>query len=315
MGLRERPAGLAARGHLDTCVGWLVLSPHTSGSTCEDPPRRSWQSVPRGRNSLPTSPTKGVGSADRNRTPLDRSTGMSVEAMAWALRQTTGSTTRKAVLLSLADRANFEWQCWPSQATIAAETEMTDRNVRRILAELEAGGFIHRERRPGPGGHRSSDMITLLNPTGQDVRLAPNRTSDASQPDTTRHPNRTPMSGEPSENHQEPSSSVPSGDDDSFEKFWKRYPHNGNDVKQKALMAWRAMIRRGDLDTLRAAWPAWAREIESRELKHRPHASTFLSKKYYENEVGTAEPPVRRQQERAPIASSDNQPGGILHGD
>lgn len=86
---------------------------------------------------------------------------MSVEAMTWAIAQRTGSTSRKAVLLALADRAGFDWVCWPSQATIAGETEMDERSVRRILADLEVAGFITRRHRYTEHGKRTSDLIGL----------------------------------------------------------------------------------------------------------------------------------------------------------
>ena len=96
---------------------------------------------------------------------------MSVEASAWALKQTTGSVAHKAVLLALADRASFEWTCYPSQKTIARETELGPRTVRRILADLEDRGFItreHRYRQNGDGGrHQRPDHTPLSGQIGR----------------------------------------------------------------------------------------------------------------------------------------------------
>lgn len=224
---------------------------------------------------------------------------MSVKWITWAWDQDVASGA-KLTLIALADHAGEDGFCWPASGRIATKTGHSKSTVFAHFALLEDRGLIWRETRERGDGSQTSSMVHL----------------GCRDPESGSPPDPESGSLEPSSS-LEPSGNlfVPSGDDEPFEKFWKRYPHNGNDVKQKARLAWRAMVRRGDLETLRAAWPAWAREIESREPKHRPHASTFLSKKYYENEVGTAEPPVRRQQERAPIASSDNQPGGILHGD
>jgi len=73
---------------------------------------------------------------------------MSVQLMAWAAEQKTGSIARKAVLLSLANAANHHTgRCFPSVARIARETEASERTVRRALDDLEAAGFITRERR------------------------------------------------------------------------------------------------------------------------------------------------------------------------
>lgn len=73
---------------------------------------------------------------------------VSFQLMAWASGQTTGSPSRKAVLVALANRANHDTGlCCPSVETIAAETEMSERTVRRALAELVDGGYVSRRRR------------------------------------------------------------------------------------------------------------------------------------------------------------------------
>lgn len=64
----------------------------------------------------------------------------------------------KLVLMVVAEQAR-DGKCWPSQASLAADCEMTDRAVRKALAALEAEGFIRREPRHPNGGQ--SDLITL----------------------------------------------------------------------------------------------------------------------------------------------------------
>lgn len=52
-------------------------------------------------------------------------------------------TSGKAVLLVLADSANQETHCtWLSVPTLARETELSERQVRRILADLVADGYL-----------------------------------------------------------------------------------------------------------------------------------------------------------------------------
>ena len=73
---------------------------------------------------------------------------MSYQLMAWASAQTTGSPTRKAVLLALANRANHEdGLCYPSVELLAAETELSERAVRQALTDLAESGLISRTRR------------------------------------------------------------------------------------------------------------------------------------------------------------------------
>lgn len=73
--------------------------------------------------------------------------------MAWAAEQRTGSPTRKAVLMALANAANHHTgRCFPSVERLAHETEASERTVRRALDDLEAAGLIARERRRRDGG-------------------------------------------------------------------------------------------------------------------------------------------------------------------
>lgn len=58
---------------------------------------------------------------------------------AWALAV---SSTDKIVLLYLADRANVAGTCWPSVATIAAKTSLSDRAVQIAIKRLEGGGHL-----------------------------------------------------------------------------------------------------------------------------------------------------------------------------
>lgn len=85
---------------------------------------------------------------------------MSVAAMKWAKRQRIRTTCR-VVLNSLADRADKDNKCWPSQATLAADTGLAVRTVRLVLAEMETVGVISRQHRGNGYGGRASDLITL----------------------------------------------------------------------------------------------------------------------------------------------------------
>jgi hypothetical protein len=84
------------------------------------------------------------------------------EARAWAKRCRLGSPALKALLLCLADHADADGgSCYPGQELLAWETEQTDRNVRRQLAQLEELGAITRSRRFRKNGTRTSDSYKL----------------------------------------------------------------------------------------------------------------------------------------------------------
>lgn len=73
---------------------------------------------------------------------------MSLKATLWVLDGLPGlGAGRTLVMLALADFADEDGTCWPSQETIARRARMSDRNVRRHLAWLEAQGLVAIERR------------------------------------------------------------------------------------------------------------------------------------------------------------------------
>jgi len=67
---------------------------------------------------------------------------MSFEAMTWAIKKKTGSSTRKLILLLLADRANEDGVCWPSLSRIAEDCEISRDSVIRHIKQLERDGLI-----------------------------------------------------------------------------------------------------------------------------------------------------------------------------
>lgn len=86
---------------------------------------------------------------------------MSIQAVAWAIDQKTGSPAGKVVLLCVANYADENGECWPSQETIAAETELSERSVREWLQKLEEIGLLTRTPRRREDGYRASDLIRL----------------------------------------------------------------------------------------------------------------------------------------------------------
>ena len=85
---------------------------------------------------------------------------MAIEWMTYALEQDI-QTSAKFVLVALANRANQDGECWPSQKDLAKQTSMTDRSVRNALTKLEELGYITREHRTRKDGTWSSDRYTI----------------------------------------------------------------------------------------------------------------------------------------------------------
>lgn len=81
---------------------------------------------------------------------------MSYIATSWAWSLTELGLADSMILISLADQANDEGICWPSQATLAARCRQSERSVRRGLARLQAAGLIEVTARSGQGGRKSN---------------------------------------------------------------------------------------------------------------------------------------------------------------
>lgn len=106
----------------------------------------------------------------------------------WAFSAPVASASQRLVLLDLADRANADHKCWPSQLTIAARTHLSERTVRLALKELEAAGLIKREMQFDTEGHRSSDRIKLLVQSTPDTARRGLTAPDISEPDAPSPP-------------------------------------------------------------------------------------------------------------------------------
>ena len=76
--------------------------------------------------------------------------------MTWAWDLEELDPLPKMVLLALADQANDQGYCWPSQATLAARCSMGERTVRRHLKALQELGLITSEVRSSTSGRRSN---------------------------------------------------------------------------------------------------------------------------------------------------------------
>jgi|GEM_PF-2650232 len=85
---------------------------------------------------------------------------MTVQAITWALQSGTKPRER-LVLIVLANYADEEGVCWPSQARMARETGYTRQTVSKILKALCDSGYITRTDRLRENGSRTSSMYVL----------------------------------------------------------------------------------------------------------------------------------------------------------
>lgn len=83
----------------------------------------------------------------------------------WMIRERIVPRNAILVYASLSSRSGLG-EIFPSQATIAEESGLSERTVRTMLGHLEALGVIHRERRTIVGSKRATDAYTL-HPNGR----------------------------------------------------------------------------------------------------------------------------------------------------
>lgn len=126
----------------------------------------------------------------------------------WGRALKVGGPTKKLILQLLTEAADYNTAtCHPSQETLAAWAEVSERTVRASLRDLEAAGVIERRARHRANGNRTSDSILLLAPgvvEWPDGTLAERATTGSQLPPEniaggSQLPvdNRQPASGEP----------------------------------------------------------------------------------------------------------------------
>lgn len=102
--------------------------------------------------------------------------------MNWAIAQRAGGPGPKAVLLALANYADEDGFCFPSQERLARDTEQGVRTVQRQLAWLAQRGLVVKTARGGSGGGRWSNWYRLLL-EGQPANLAVSPDATPPMPD------------------------------------------------------------------------------------------------------------------------------------
>jgi len=218
---------------------------------------------------------------------------MSYPAMAWARTIKTGSATNKSVLLAVANYANEDGVCWPSQERLAEDTELSRRSIVRALDDLEAAGHITRERRHRSDGSRKTDLITLR--LCDTKAPSKNTQSDTApiQGDTVSKPKCHNVTAEPFIEPTIEPSSISS--DDEFEEFWAAYPKRPNNPKKPAKLKYMAARKRGvPHDVIMAGVNAYAQIRANEDPKFTKLAETWLNKECWQDDYtldgGTSRP-------------------------
>lgn len=180
-------------------------------------------------------------------------------AQVWANSPYRGE--RLLVHLALADFANDEGVCWPSQRTLAHKARCSENFVRVVLKRMVADGFIEIQASTNGRGNTNH------------YRLKPHSVNGDSGKPHSREA-ETPFTDTDDtslKNRNEPSIT-----DDAFEQFWKAYPRKV--AKPAALKAFRKVMKKPSapkLADLIESVKAYASTIT--DLQFCPYPATYLN--------------------------------------
>ena len=106
---------------------------------------------------------------------------MSMLLTAQALKLKVGNSTRKLVLVKLADNANDEGECFPSYQYIADHCEVSRRSVISHIEELIKMGLVEKKSRKNQDGSSSNLYILRFEKGGEKTSLPSEKISPPSE--------------------------------------------------------------------------------------------------------------------------------------
>src|SRR6185369_57999 len=121
---------------------------------------------------------------------------MTIAALAWAFDTRCPSPAAKLVLLALADAADQDGVCWPSQGRIADRCGLTRQYVNQVLADLAACGMVVVVTRQRPNGSTASCQYRLQmedHPAPAGKVVSTNLTPPVNPEDTPLSTQKTPL--------------------------------------------------------------------------------------------------------------------------
>ena len=123
---------------------------------------------------------------------------MSIKIMSWVLDHSPYEGKARLVHVVLADHANDEGLCWPSQKTIAHRAGCSVEHVRVTVKQMIADGFVSIVKESTRDGQAHQYKLMVPKSFG-----LPNSTGDGPQVDGVTSPNLSPSNRqEPPKNHQ-----------------------------------------------------------------------------------------------------------------
>lgn len=208
---------------------------------------------------------------------------MSIQAVNWAIETRVGDPVLKVLLITLANYANQWDQTWHCQETIAHDSEISVRTLRRRLHELVDMGLISVEERRRDDGRRTSSMITLV----RGRPALPANLADGTTGQKEGVPPATTVAGHRIVNNRNKDSRPAKQDTPYSEEFenevWQPYPRKAGTSKKKGWDMFR-MLSSENQARVKAAIPAYAEMMrkEGRPEDKIKHLQFWISERVYE---------------------------------
>lgn len=208
---------------------------------------------------------------------------MSIRIMTAVWQSSPYSGDRLLIHLALADFANDEGECWPSQATIARKARCSVRHVRTTILAMVADGEIEiTEQRLGRRARTSYLLKRGTQFLSADECGTPQQGKRKTSASDTTYKNRH----EPSHTAEE------------FDQFWQIYPRKV--AKGAARRAWDRMRSSPDAPPLSALLDAASSYAKTQiDPRYICHPATWLSQERWSDEQpqGASAPQIRESDE------------------
>ena len=191
---------------------------------------------------------------------------MSYKALSWALQQKGLKPISKIILISLADRHNPDYGCFPSIRKISEDTEVCVKSVYNHLLILEEKGLIKRTGRIRDNGQQTSNEYLLIGVQevhGDYVNRTPPRVQDLHTNNLVNinHVNKPNM----------------------FNDAWAAYPRKVG--KGHAEKAWAKSIKKIDERELCKLLSQYIDSLVGKDSKFIPHLSTWLNGERWHDDI------------------------------
>ena len=218
----------------------------------------------------------------------------------WVIRGKYFETANeKLVYLVLADHTNDSGECFPSLATLCAESLLSKPTVLKALKSLEDKGLIVKRRRKLDNGGASSNVYHVTMDVDNVKRHSEPDTLDktlyqAPESTPTVEPTHEPTPAEPARDLApvQPATYKRQEYPTEFEQLWTLYPKHV--AKMAAYKAWRKAKVGMNSAFLMAKVQAFAAQCANTETRFIPNFATWLNGERWNDEYRPDPPQARK---------------------